>query len=198
MAGQYPLQEEIIKADPLLEWIDKHFLRSDPFAFQGADFWPLIALISEELEIDANGIYCIGSGAVGLSLNPSKIQDSTMKVFDTDSDIDLAFISEVHFETSWRDLRRASQPTMQTIDPVVKEHLNYQRKRFFDGAIITTHLLHALSFGPKWVTSQVKIGELIARTLGREVSINFWIYRDYWSLRNYVARGVLSCREKLV
>jgi hypothetical protein len=194
----YPSESELLSADPLLQWIDEHFLRADPFAFKDSGFRAVISAVAAELDVEPNGIFCIGSGAIGLSLNPSKSNDSgRLKAFDKASDIDLAIISEVYFETAWRDIRRAAQPVLDEMDHVVRQHLDWQRKRFFDGAILTHKLLPALSFGPAWIASLVRISEMVAKQLEREVELNTWIYRDYWSLRNYVATGVIRCREKV-
>lgn len=75
----YPEQEDVVNADPLLEWIDGEFLRFDPFAFKDAGFRSVVSLISREYDVDPNGIYCIGSGAIGLSVNPKKYQIGSSK-----------------------------------------------------------------------------------------------------------------------
>jgi hypothetical protein len=194
----YPKQEELLGSEPLLKWIDGNFLRSDPFAFSEVGFKSVVGDLSDEFDIDPNGIYCIGSGAVGLSLNPTKIRGSALKPFDAASDLDLALISEVHFETAWRDLRRASQPSVAVMDSVIRENISWQKKRFFDGAIVANALLPAISFGPEWLEAHVRISERVAVMLNREIDVHFWIYRDYWSVRNYVAESIVKCRKKLV
>ncbi len=194
----YPTQDDVMQADPLLEWIDTEFLRPDPFAFACKGFKSIVSLITREFKVDPNGVYCIGSGAIGLSMNPVKIMEKGLKPFGADSDLDLAFISEVHFERAWRDLREASQPTLAEISDTVLDNLNWQRKRFFDGAIIANKLLSDLSFGEKWLTAQMKVEQEVSILLDRNISINYWIYRDYWSLRNYVASSIMQCRRKLV
>ena len=192
----YPTEEELLHAAPLLPWIDKYFLRFDPFAFQRVGFRPFLEAVVEELDVDANGVFVIGSGAVGLSLNPDKITSGCLARFGAESDLDVALISEVHFETAWRDLRRASQPTIAEASTNLRDNLNWQKKRFFEGAIIANRLLPELSFGPPWQTASVRVAERVALLLDREVEINYWVYRDYWSLRNYVAKGVVACRKK--
>jgi hypothetical protein len=195
----YPTHDELLEAEPIPEWLDDHFLRADPFAFQDTGFRPVVRLVSAGLDVDANGIYCIGSGAVGLSLNPSNIIDESLKSFDAGSDIDLAVISEVYFERAWRDLRRATQPVLPEteIAEVVRENISWQKKRLFDGAILAHKLLPELSFGSSWLPATTRISERIATLLDREVTVNLWIYRDYWSLRNYVATGLVKCRRRI-
>lgn len=194
----YPTQAQLLDAEPLLEWIDQHVLRSDPFAFKGVGFRPVISLVSRELGVEANGVYCIGSGAVGLSMNPNKVLGADLKQFNDSSDLDIALISELHFETAWRDLRQAVAPTLTEIHPLIVEHLKWQRKRFFDGAILAQKLLPTFSFGNTWIPSAVRLRELVSTLLDREVEMNLWIYRDYWSLRSYVASSIIRCRQKVI
>lgn len=196
----YPSEDDVLRCDPVLTWIDDKYLRNDPYAFKDvADgFHSTASLIAQEFDVDRNGIFCIGSGAIGLSLNPANSTDGKLKRFDNESDLDLAIISEVHFEAAWRDLRRASQPTVEFMEQVVQENIQWQRKRFFDGAILAEKLLPALSFGPEWSIALIRCEEHICRLLEREVSIGLWIYRDYWSLRNYVSDGLMKCRRGMM
>ncbi|MCX5068754.1 hypothetical protein OOJ91_23205 [Micromonospora lupini] len=191
----YPSQEEVLRGDPLHDWIDEHFLRADPFAFDQIGFRSSVKIISSSLDIDPNGIFCTGSGAMGFSINPHKVENNALKRFNDGSDLDIALISEVHFEAAWRDLRKAAQPSTQPMDELVRDHINWQKKRFFDGAVMANKLLPALSFGADWVAASVRISEHICRLLDREIDVEFWIYRDYWSLRNYIADGVTKCRK---
>lgn len=193
----YPSEDDILRVKVVLPWIDDHFLRNDPYAFKDVPdgFRSTAALIAKELDIDRNGIFCIGSGAVGLSLNPAKMSDGSLKEYNNKSDLDLAVISEIYFETAWRDLRQAVQPTIDYMDTIVQQNIQWQKKKFFDGAILANQLLPALSFGSVWATALVRIQEHICRLFDREVSLGLWIYRDYWSLRNYVSDGLVKCRK---
>lgn len=195
----HPGQDDILAADPLDEWIDEHFLRADPAAFKEVGFRPVVALVSRVLGVDANGIYCIGSGAIGLSLNPAKVSDARLKAFDEESDIDLAVISEVLFETAWRDLREASHPLLQSeMEAELAESLSWQKKRFFDGVILANKLLPYLSFGPEWLGGLAQVAEKVSILLNRSIEVNTWIFRDYWSLRTYVTSGAMRCKEKVI
>lgn len=71
----YPTQEELLAAEPTLEWLDEHFLRTDPYAF-GPEFRVITKAVARGLRVEPNGIYCIGSGAIGLSLSPHKVQET--------------------------------------------------------------------------------------------------------------------------
>lgn len=192
-----PTQDDLLKADPVFEWIDRHFLRPDPFAFATANFQEFTLKCAAEFDLDPNGIYCIGSGAIGLSLNPGKISKGSLKTFDDESDLDIALISEVHFETGWRNLRERAHPALNEMEGNLVDAMRHQKKRFFDGAIVANRLLPQLDFGPEWIRASLRISEFVAREFGREVAVNFWIYRDYWSVRSYVANGIIRCKERL-
>lgn len=194
----YPSAEEALTAVPVLGWIDSRFLRPDPFAFHqvGVDFRSFVARVAEEFSVEPNGVFCVGSGAIGSSLNPGKMLGRTLRQFDDSSDLDVALISEVHFESAWRDLRSAAQPTLTTPDQLISDNLSWQKKRFFDGAIIANKLLPALSFGPLWLGAAARLSQWVAIEFDREVEVNYWIFRDYWSVRNYVADSIIKCRKK--
>jgi hypothetical protein len=194
----YPSQEAVLLANPLFDWIDQDFLRNDPYAFQGADFQKFIFTCSQAFGVDPNGVLCTGSGAVGLSLNPEKIEGGRLKVFGRDSDLDIALISEVHFEQAWRSLRAQAHPAVVSeMESGLTGAISHQKKRFFDGAILTNKLLPYLEFGAEWQRSHVKVEESAALALGREVEVNYWIYRDYWSVRSYVANSIVKCRKEI-
>lgn len=196
----YPTTEDLIEASNLPVWIDRHFLRQDPFAFsQGAHnaFFDFIEECSRELNVDANSIYCIGSGAIGLSFNPSKMAGGELKAFDRSSDLDIAIISPFYFETAWRDLRTAVHPEYANPSRTLQLKIEHQRRRMFDGAIIANKLLSHLSFGPDWLKARQRLQLVWKEKLGISGGLNMWIYRDYWSVRSYSAEGIRKCLTKM-
>lgn len=195
----YPEERELLSAEDPPCWIDRHFLRQDPFAFgrSALSFHDAACDLSARLDVERNGIFCIGSGAIGLSINPEKISGGHLKSFDSGSDLDIAVVSSRHFELAWRDLLLATQPHLKEVPANVEEHLSWQRKRLFDGAILGNKLLGSFSFGTRWLGAIDSFSGRLAEALDRNVNAEFWIYRDYWSLRNYVARGVVACQRIL-
>lgn len=193
-SGVYPDEAELLAANPIFEWLDRNYLRCDPFAFANLDFQSFALECAREFSVDPNGVFCIGSGAIGLSLNPSKVVAGKLKRFQTTSDLDIALISETHFELAWRNLRVRSHPALSELDGDFLDAINQQRRRFFDGAIVTTRLLPYLEFGQEWLRSQARVKQWVAEAFNREVEVNFWIYRDYWSVRSYTANGLIRCR----
>ena len=195
----YPHETDLLGATDPPGWIDQHFLRQDPFAFAHGtlSFHSAACTLSESLDVERNGIFCIGSGAIGLSINPAKIVDGHLKEFDHDSDLDVAIVSSRHFELAWRELLLATQPHLKEVPAAVEKNLAWQRKRLFDGAILANKLLGSLSFGTKWLGAIDSVSGRIEDSFDRSVTAEFWIYRDYWSLRNYVARGVVACQREI-
>lgn len=195
----YPSESEVITAENPPDWIDRHFLRQDPFIFSDASstFHDIACRVASELEVDRNGIFCIGSGAIGLSVNPLKLTNGHLKRLDADSDLDLAIISARHFELAWQDLLRATQPHLEQVSKELEETLTWQRKRLFDGAILANRLLGTLSYGKSWIPALDRVSESITIALDRNVRVEAWVYRDYWSLRNYVAKGIVRCQKLL-
>ncbi|MFZ1362390.1 MAG: hypothetical protein WAS05_05570 [Candidatus Nanopelagicales bacterium] len=192
----YPNQLDILSTDSIFEFLDDHYLRQDPYAFKNDDFRKFVRDCVKRLGVDPNAIYCIGSGATGLSLNPKKIKHGKLKAFDNHSDLDIAIISETHFETAWRDLREKDHPVVAELDDELQRLMRWQRSRFFDGAILASKILPGLSFGNEWITSLEGVKSTASILIGRPVEVNIWIYRDYWSMRSYVAKSLDRCRKE--
>ncbi len=57
--------------------------------------------LGDKLHVDAHDLVMVGSACAGLSLDPWGSLDS----FSSSSDIDVAVISERHFEIAWRWIR---------------------------------------------------------------------------------------------
>jgi len=190
---------EVLNATSLPEWIDRNFLRHDPYAFSSAGknyFADFVAQCSKNYDVDPNGIYCIGSGATGLSFNPYKYTAEGPKKFSRSSDLDIAIISPYYFETAWRDLRLAAHPAYSSPSQRLMRKIDHQRGRMFDGAIVANKLMAHLSFGGPWSLALRRMEYEWQDTLNITGGLNFWIYRDYWSVRSYVAEGIEKCREK--
>lgn len=122
---------------------------------------------------------------------------SKLKPFDEASDLDIALISSYYFETAWRDLREASQPTLDEIPGGLRSNLRYQKMKLFDGAIVATKMMPFLSFSKEWLGASIRVEQKLSIELGREVDVNIWLYKDYWSLRNYISGSVVKCRGEI-
>ena len=110
-----------------------------------------------------------------------------------DSDIDVAVISEYHFNDAWRTLRnlgteihKLSQPAKQS----VKDHVN---KYIYWGTIATDRILNIFPFGKAWSETLKQMQELNP-TMGR--TINARIYKDFDSLRAYQVNNLKNLRTQ--
>ncbi|MGG5259209.1 hypothetical protein [Phycicoccus avicenniae] len=173
----------------------------DPYAFDstaGNLFSEFVHDAAQAFEVDPNGIYCIGSGAVGLSCNPRNVRDGHLKAFASTSDLDIAVISQFHFDQAWRDLRvLAHTAYTPSASKTLRDKLDHQRSRLFDGAIVANKLMSRLTFGPQWGLHRRRLQLEWRDRLGLSGTVNLWVYRDYWSVRSYVAEGIEKCVEKL-
>jgi len=197
----YPSEHDLLAVTELPAWIDRNFLRADPFAFgsPGGNLFPeFVHDATRAFEVDPNGIYCIGSGAIGLSCNPKNVQSGHLKRFSLDSDLDIAVISQFHFDQAWRDLRvLAHTAYTPSTSKILRQKLDHQRSRLFDGAIVANRLMTRLTFGPHWNPNRLRLQLEWHDRLGLSGNLNLWIYRDYWSVRSYVAEGIQKCVDKL-
>ena len=186
---------EQIKND-LVQLSDSHFitkwiLEHTPYIFDNDEKnyieWRME--ISKMMRVDPSDIHITGSAALGFSLNPHK----NFKLFDEKSDIDICIISHLFFDIAWYDLihtkRSNLPPKMQT---ALDEHRN---RLIYWGTIATDKLLPLLSFGRDWdkiITQNSNLPALAGRT------INFRIYKDTLSFRNYVSESVNNRRIALL
>ncbi|NEA37473.1 hypothetical protein [Streptomyces sp. SID13031] len=173
----------------------------DPYAFDspaGNLFPEFVHDAAQGFGVDPNGIYCIGSGAIGLSCNPNNVQEGHLKAFGAGSDLDVAVISQFHFDQAWRDLRvLAHTAYTPPSSKKLRQKLDHQRSRLFDGAIVANKLMDRLTFGPHWSPHRIRLQLEWRDRLALSSKMNLWIYRDYWSVRSYVAEGMQKCVERL-
>lgn len=198
---RYPSESDLLSAVELPTWIDRNFLRIDPYAFDLASgnlFAEFVHDAAHAFEVDPNGIFCIGSGAIGLSCNPRNVRNGGLKKFGADSDLDIAVVSQFHFDQSWRDLRvLAHTAYTPSTSKTLRERLDHQRERLFDGAIVADKLMSRLTLGPRWNPHRIRLQLEWRDRLAIRGEVHLWIYRDYWSVRSYVAEGIQKCVQRL-
>lgn len=138
------------------------------------------------LGVDPCDVCLVGSAAVGHSLNPHK----GFRPFSEASDIDVAVVSGIHFDSAWTTLRntKLSEAMTEKERNALKEH---SRGLVFWGCIATDKVLRFLPFSKEWALAAIELAK-IQPTEGREV--NFRIYRDFASLRRYHLRNVVALR----
>lgn len=144
--------------------------------------------LAEQIEVDPACITIVGSAATGASLNPSK----NFKLFDANSDVDVAVVSPHHFSVAWRYLRMNGARRLR-LDARTRIAWDEHVKRYiYWGTIATDRLLGVLPFGLEWLQATSAAGQ-VHPTVGR--SVNLRIYSDYDSLRAYHIQGVRALRD---
>jgi hypothetical protein len=149
------------------------------------------ASIAAELEVDPYMLIVVGSAGLGFSLSPNK----HFAPFGPHSDIDVAVVSQRHFDEAWRWLRGLRAVDLLERDRLERNMLSWHRRNLvFDGAIATERLLPKLPFGSKWASA---LGHAGGRepTVGRAIKIR--LYRDFESLRIYHETNIRDLREGL-
>lgn len=180
---------ESLKKESPTAFLELHVFDRIPAIFSGgrAQYVAWKRVLGESIEVDPACITIVGSAAMGVSLNPGK----NFKLFDEDSDIDVAIVSSYHFTMSWRYLRMNGERRLN-VDAKTRIAWDEHVKRYvYWGTIATDRLLGILPFGLQWLNA---IGRISATppTLGR--SVNLRIYADYESLRAYQLQSVRSRR----
>ncbi|WP_029069440.1 hypothetical protein [Jonesia quinghaiensis] len=147
--------------------------------------------VSVSLGMDASSVYIIGSAKLGYSLNPEK----KLKVFNEKasdqnvSDLDVAIVSELHFEECWKVMREIE-------NTFTKADRGYGRRTVFQQCIPVDRLIPHLPFGELWGKSR----DSIVRPLGERfqgLELNFRIYRNSSALRSYQLSGVRAIQTEV-
>lgn len=147
--------------------------------------------LSNLIEVDARAITITGSAAAGYSLNP----DKNFRKFTKTSDIDVAVVSDYYFNVSWHYLRNLG-PLRHSLNVKEKSSLEDHRKRLvYWGTIATDKIVQILPFGTKWIAAMEQMRK-INPTIDRD--INFRIYKDYESLREYQTNCISKLKDKLI
>lgn len=188
---------EILKAE-IIDKSSNHvtskwMLERIPFIFKEdlASYIEWKNKLSELIGVDGKSIALTGSAAVGLSLNP----DKNFKAFDGESDIDVAIVSDHYFDISWHYLRNLG-PRRHRLTSKEKLALQDHRERLiYWGTIATDRIIQILPFGQKWVKAVDEMSK-IEPTVNKD--INFRIYKDFESLREYQSNCISKLKDNLI
>lgn len=174
------------------KFLEHKLLETIPYVFNGDLsrylYWK--SRLSAEIKVDSKAILLIGSSCLGFSINPNK----NFKLFDKDSDIDVAIISQYFFDVSWRHIRNIGSEYHSfspTIKVSIKDHIE---RLIYWGTIATDKILTILPFNREWINAANSM-KAIEPTIDRV--INFRIYRDFESLRAYQIHGLKKLQLKL-
>jgi hypothetical protein len=144
--------------------------------------------LASRLKVDTASVLLVGTSCVGVSLNPYK----NYKLFDDSSDVDVAVVSDYHFNEAWRALRNLGsrryslQPReQQSVDDHVKKYIYW-------GTIAADYILPLFPFGRVWERALSEMAN-ISPTKGR--SLKARIYKDFESLRGYHVNNLRKLRD---
>jgi hypothetical protein len=144
--------------------------------------------LSRKIGIDSNSLLLVGSGCVGVSLSLHK----NYKAFDKHSDIDVAVVSDYHFNEAWRTLRNLGT-RIHGLRPKERQSVeNHVRKYIYWGTIATDHILPLFPFAQQWEDALMSMSG-VKPTEDREIKAR--IYKDFESLRNYHLINLRSLRN---
>lgn len=171
--------------------VSKWIVEKIPFIFHDDydSFIKTKILIAQKLGIDTCSVVFVGSSSTGFSLNPNK----KFKIFDEESDIDIAIISHHYFNEAWHWMKAQDE---SLLTGRAKQAIKMHRKRYvFDGTIATDAFLALLPFGKQW---QSIISDLDKEPAFHGREIHFRLYQDHKSLIDYHIRNVKSNLPRLL
>lgn len=181
-----------LESEPLSFVAMKWVIERTPYIFLKSriDYISWKEQLSKKLGIDGKSITFTGSSCTGFSLNPNK----NFRVFDEESDIDIAIISNHYFDISWHYLRNIGT-ARYNLKPEqkasVQDHVN---RLIYWGTIATDKILEILPFGAHWF-KELQSMAISPPTEGREINIR--IYKDFESLKAYHVNNLTGLRQKL-
>lgn len=170
----------------------KWLFERTPFIFNGdrLEYIKFMESLAVKLKVDSKSMILTGSSCCGFSLNPNK----NFKLFDDDSDIDIAITSQFYFDIAWktfRDLGTKRYSLNAKQKSSLDDHVN---RLIYWGTIATDKLLVILPFGKEWL---IHLAELEKSMPINGRTINIRLYKDYDSLRAYHVQNLDKMKIQL-
>lgn len=146
--------------------------------------------LASKLGIDPKAMVLTGSASCGFSLNPYK----NYREYNDGSDIDIAVVSELHFDIAWKTLRNLGTKRFD-LTPKQKASLqDHVDRLIYWGTIATDKLLELFPFGKEWTEHLL---EMSKKQPADNRTINIRLYKDYDALRAYQVDNLEKLRIKL-
>jgi hypothetical protein len=185
------VREDLASLTPDL-FASKWIIDKTPHIFDGDadDFRKWKHELCALLKVDAATLLMVGSAAVGVSLSPFK----ALREFKADSDVDLAVVSEYHFNVVWRWLRSLGAERYRWPREVQYSINDHRERLIYYGIIATDKLLAYTPLGTEWVPALAAVTKG-GRTAGRDVKIR--LYKDFEALRAYQVNAIRELNRKL-
>jgi hypothetical protein len=141
--------------------------------------------------VDSKSIVLTGSSAAGVSLNP----DKNFKLFDEESDIDVAVVSAHHFDIAWHYLRNIGTKRHKLKQSEKNSIEDHRTRLIYWGTIATDQIIQILPFGNEWINA---INEMRKITPTEDKEINLRIYKDFEALRAYQNGSINKLKDNLL
>lgn len=141
--------------------------------------------------VDSKAIVLTGSSAAGISLNPEK----NFKVFDNDSDVDVAIVSGYHFDIAWHYLRNIGTKRYKLKKAEQNSIDDHRTRLIYWGTIATDKILQIFPFGEQWFNA---VSEMQNTEPTKDKEINFRIYRDFEALRTYQNISINKLKDNIL
>lgn len=183
--------------EELYDYCRKYVLHGTPYVFDGHDenFYEFRKKIARNFSIPFHEIYITGSGKLGFS--PFKD-----KLFDLDSDIDVAIISPVLFENIMKDISqfqmkfRANRQTVRERELVMyHEFLEYVALGWIrPDKLPTSFQMHA--FKNDWFQFFNSIS--YGKSEVGNYKVNAGVFKSYEHLEDYIVSGLSSVKRRRI
>jgi hypothetical protein len=148
-------------------------------------------ILAKKLAVDTASVLLVGSGCVGMSLNPYK----NYRLFTPSSDIDIALVSDYYFSVAWRSLRNLGS-RIHSLLPKERQSVNdHVQKYIYWGTIATDHILPLFPFSKRWHEALQHMSSMHP-TDGRHIKIR--LYKDFESLRAYHINNFRELRDAVL
>jgi hypothetical protein len=159
---------EALRLENPKAFVENHFFDRIPAIFgenrSKFTFWK--RSLGERIEVDPACITVVGSAATGVSLNPVK----NFKLFDDQSDVDVAIISPYHFAIGWRYLRMNGARRLRVDHRTRNAWDDHAKHYIYWGTLATDRLLGVLPFGVQWLAAKSAMATMDP-TAGRSVNL---------------------------
>jgi predicted nucleotidyltransferase len=183
--------------EDILDFCRKYVLHGTPFVFSDRDddFYDFRKMIANKFSISFHEVYITGSAKLGFS--PFK-----KKTFDYDSDIDVALISPLLFESIMKDIARYQMRFRKNRDVVSKDELSMYHD-FLEyvalGWIRPDKLpisFQMKAFKTDWFCFFRDISNGKSEVGNYKVAAG--VFKSYGHLENYIVSGLIDIRKSFI
>jgi len=174
--------KRIVASSSVSETVNSYILTSDPICFNGKDsiIYELRKMLADHFDVHLKNIEIVGSGKLGISLNPSPARYG--KKFNKNSDIDLVIVSGELFDIAWHELvKKESSMFGREQEKITSCYENISK-----GIISPDKLPNKMEFSKKWwsiFSSLSSIEKFEKRKIRGRLFKDWWFVEKYYSIQ---------------